>query len=322
MKKTTRFCLSLLLLAFTNTVLAQDVSCPCLEDDCGDILSSFAILGEEAIVCDGFEFTVSNSTATNDFDFFLWSWGDGTFDTTFTKENVSHTYFIPDSLVCEDDKTNFEICLVVVRNCGTDLSCHSTSQPVGVIHRPLAFFEANPQICIDDDTGIQNTSCNADTFFWDFGDGNTSTEENPNHTFDGPGFYTVTLTVENECDTDTYTQIVEVVDLPAAEIGQSSMMGSVDSLCAPAIVTFTNDMQQSATFGQWAITPNDTSLWSFTDTTMTTFSDTIEIQFWQPGEYTVELTASNVCGTDTQTEEITIYEQPFINLVPPPDESA
>jgi PKD repeat protein len=34
-------------------------------------------------------------------------------------------------------------------------------------------------------------------WFWDFGDGTTSTEQHPNHTYPFPGTYTVKITVEN-----------------------------------------------------------------------------------------------------------------------------
>lgn len=39
-----------------------------------------------------------------------------------------------------------------------------------------------------------NKSTNADAYFWDFGDGTTSTEENPKHTFNYGGTYNITLT--------------------------------------------------------------------------------------------------------------------------------
>lgn len=42
-------------------------------------------------------------------------------------------------------------------------------------------------------------SINAMSYFWDFGDGATSTEQNPNHAYEMPGTYTVCLTVTNEC---------------------------------------------------------------------------------------------------------------------------
>ncbi|XOV67271.1 MAG: PKD domain-containing protein [Fluviicola sp.] len=45
---------------------------------------------------------------------------------------------------------------------------------------------------------------------WDFGDGNTSTMQNPNHTYAAPGQYIVCLTVTNSCSSDTYCDTVEV----------------------------------------------------------------------------------------------------------------
>ena len=38
-----------------------------------------------------------------------------------------------------------------------------------------------------------------DSWSWDFGDGETSTEANPSHTYTTPGLYTVTLEVANDC---------------------------------------------------------------------------------------------------------------------------
>jgi len=55
---------------------------------------------------------------------------------------------------------------------------------------------------------LNNTSQNGALHFWNFGDGNTSTNYNTSHTYAGPGFYTITLTVSNACGTfTTSTQI-------------------------------------------------------------------------------------------------------------------
>ncbi len=48
------------------------------------------------------------------------------------------------------------------------------------------------------------------TYAWDFGDGGTSTSQNPSHTFVNPGTYTVTLVVTLGGFTATYTQTVKV----------------------------------------------------------------------------------------------------------------
>lgn len=40
---------------------------------------------------------------------------------------------------------------------------------------------------------FENNSTYASSFFWDFGDGNSSTEESPEHTYESPGTYLVSL---------------------------------------------------------------------------------------------------------------------------------
>lgn len=51
---------------------------------------------------------------------------------------------------------------------------------------------------------FDNTTSNGDSYLWDFGDGTTSTLENPVHTFPSQGFYDVCLTVFHDCGEDTY----------------------------------------------------------------------------------------------------------------------
>ncbi len=48
------------------------------------------------------------------------------------------------------------------------------------------------------------------TYLWDFGDGNTSTEQNPTHLYADNGTYTVTLTVTDGTDTDTDEEVIIV----------------------------------------------------------------------------------------------------------------
>lgn len=61
------------------------------------------------------------------------------------------------------------------------------------------------------------TGSDANAYTWDFGDGETSMEANPVHTYTNGGTYTVVLTVENNAGEDTETQEVVVETAPAAE---------------------------------------------------------------------------------------------------------
>lgn len=55
-----------------------------------------------------------------------------------------------------------------------------------------------------------NTSSLATSYSWDFGDGNTSTEENPTHTYAGAGIYTVVLAATNNAGSSTAQQELTV----------------------------------------------------------------------------------------------------------------
>ncbi|MEC9106790.1 MAG: PKD domain-containing protein, partial [Candidatus Neomarinimicrobiota bacterium] len=54
---------------------------------------------------------------------------------------------------------------------------------------------------VDENNGLlvnfTNASLNADSYSWDFGDGGTSTEMSPSHTYAADGTYNVSLTATN-----------------------------------------------------------------------------------------------------------------------------
>jgi PKD repeat protein len=59
-----------------------------------------------------------------------------------------------------------------------------------------------------------NTSTDATSYFWNFGDGHTNTNTSPNHTFNGNSNYTVCLIAyHNSCATDTFCETIAMCDV-------------------------------------------------------------------------------------------------------------
>ena len=74
-----------------------------------------------------------------------------------------------------------------------------------IIPIPIANFEADKTTFFKGES-IQFTDLSKNdptSWFWDFGDGNTSTSQNPTHTYSSAGTYTVKLTVSNAYGSDT-----------------------------------------------------------------------------------------------------------------------
>ena len=133
-----------------------------------------------------------------------------------------------------------------------------------------------------------NTSENADSFSWAFGDDNTSTEKNPVHTFAERGTYTVTLIASNaeNSDTETKTDYITVTfDTVTADFTATPIEGVL-----PLEVTFTNSSTNATTYS-WSFGDGETST---DESPVHTYSDA--------GNYTVALTASNADFSDTETK--------------------
>ncbi len=57
---------------------------------------------------------------------------------------------------------------------------------------------------------LTNTSTNATTYEWDFGDGKTSTEKNPTHRYSAVGSYTITLVAKNPSGSQQYRETIKI----------------------------------------------------------------------------------------------------------------
>ena len=173
-----------ILTAILTIRTSAQYSCPCVQSECGGIIASFKLGGDSTVVCDGYEFLVINNSTITDVNYFIWDWGDGSKDSVTTTGNQTHIYNITDKEVCKKKQSVYEICLLAVKNCGVEYSCHSNRSPVTVIHRVVAEFEYINSVCINKKVDFVNKSCNVDemlgdAYLWTFHDGTTSTLKNP-----------------------------------------------------------------------------------------------------------------------------------------------
>lgn len=122
------------------------------------------------------------------------------------------------------------------------------------VRNPIAQFTANKmQGCGETKIQFQNQSEDAVEWLWDFGNGVTSTEENPKVSF-LPGSYTVTLTSSNgECsDKINQTDFIQIDELT------SDFSFEYDQSCLPVTVSF-QDESVNATAWQWDFGDGNTS---------------------------------------------------------------
>jgi len=110
---------------------------------------------------------------------------------------------------------NYTACLTAINSCGVDSSCATIS----TCNLPLTDFNENVnglQVNFTDNTTNSPTS-----WLWDFGDGNTSTQQNPSHTYAVAGNYTACLTTINSCGADSSCATISTCNLPLAGFNEN-----------------------------------------------------------------------------------------------------
>lgn len=145
-----------------------------------------------------------------------------------------------------------------------------------------------------------NSSAGATSYAWDFGDGNTSTEESPTHVYDTPDTYTIALVVSNDA-------------------GLSSTLEQTITILAPVSAAFTSQVD-----------PDDYTTFSFMDASegsvaslLWEFGDGFQFTGMNPshtyaedGIYTVTLTATSITGnTSAATEELVVAQGFVVQVI-------
>lgn len=196
----------------------------------------------------------------------LWDMGDGfTSDTAIT----SYTY---------DTYGQYFVTLTIDNgSCMNDQTIRVDIIPPP----PTSLFAAGDSGCVGLSVNFVNLSEYSDSFIWNFGDGATSTEENPTHTYNSPGTFTVSLLATGPGGNDISVQeeIVVVYPNAIADFNVTPSAGQTGEQI------FFYNLSYNATEYQWFL-GNGTS---------TTVINPTHV-FEDPGTYDITLVANNEYG--------------------------
>ncbi len=176
------------------------------------------------------------------------------------------------------------------------------------------FSPINPDGCSPFSVNFNNQSIGGNNYSWDFGNGNTSTEENPTELFYNSGttdsIYNITLIVSNPGCNDSLTQTVTVHPSPNAKFSHDGA-----PQCSPSLVNFTNTSTGSVQ-----------QIWDWNDNSNLDTANIISHVFINDTvfiiNYAVKLIAISSFGCrDTTTDYITVYPNPHYEITAIPDSS-
>ena len=141
------------------------------------------------------------------------------------------------------------------------------------------------------------------TWLWNFGDGQTSTEENPTHIYEDPGLFDVTLTIVDSgtCEnTISYPSLVEYIPYPNPAFTLSLSEG-----CMGDSIFLTNTSSGNAVSYEWAFGDGQTS---------TEFEPAFTYQ--SEGYFDITLTAINerACAAEIVLDTAVAILHPIANF--------
>jgi PKD repeat protein len=228
---------------------------------------------------------------------YLWTFGDGN---TSSRQNPLYTYCQPGSFTVKLDITN----------ASGEQATIEQSKYIAV-EPPLIPDRLNPEFTGTPRSGVaplsvqfNDTSTGShDQWEWDFGDGNTSSEQKPLYIYTKPGTYNVTLIISQnggEQATITKNNYISITTVPLV-LPVADFFGKPTSGVAPLTVTFSDLSTQNPI--SWN--------WSFGDDSLENPTDQNPIHTYNnPGNYTVSLNATNSDGSNTRTRPAYITVNP------------
>jgi len=253
--------------------------------------ASLSFVSNKIPPCDKLTFEFDNTStgpASKPFSnkSFTWDFGDGT-KLAAGSGIVTHIYAVGGAY-------NVKLTLNDTNYCN---SPDSLIKQISLSPNVIANFTFPAAACAPFNAVFKNTSTAGQQFFWDFGDGTTSTQTSPTHLFARSGTYSVQLIAvdPNTCNKrDTITKNVIVVNKPTA-----SYTYSPNPTMPNMPIQLVNTSSGGVSY-KWIFGDGKTLVTAKRDTT-------ISYQYQKTGTYNVCLVVFNAAGcSDTTCTQIDI----------------
>jgi PKD repeat protein len=256
----------------------------------GPPVASFSSAPTSPLAGQSVQFTDTSSDPDNAIVSWNWNFGDGA---TSSQQNPAHsfsaagTYTVTLTVTDGDGLTDSESKQIKV------------SSPVA----PTASFNFSPASPVEGDSVQFTDTSTAGTYpivswSWDFGDGATSSQQNPTHAYSDSGAYTVRLTVVDSGGLSGSASLQVAVQNapPTADAGPERSCNVGDTL------------NFSASFTDPGSADTHTFSWDFGDGSTASERD-VSHAYAAPGEYTVTLTVEDDDGgAGTDTAQVTVTQ--------------
>ncbi|MDB5011992.1 MAG: domain containing protein [Daejeonella sp.] len=220
-------------------------------------------------------------------------------DSTYLKDNQTIYVYKLNQTITYNEAKSYKVNVVVTTN--FDNQCGGTEVKefdFDVYNPPKANFLVSNTACLNEPVTFTDSSDgngrDLKSWFWDFGDGKTSTEQNPSHIYKTIGNFVIKLAIHNEsnCDASVFSDTISVVTIPVAKFLVPG------PYCIDSKLIF-NDQSTSlqGTIAKW--------YWDFGDGIVSNLKNP-EHSYASPGVYTVKLKVENLSGCQSAEQPLTI----------------
>ncbi|MDB5282738.1 MAG: hypothetical protein JWO06_1813, partial [Bacteroidota bacterium] len=179
--------------------------------------------------------------------------------------------------------------------------CEAKSNDLLTVNpKPIALFAAFDTCLNTQPIIFNNASQFANSYRWNFGDGNYSSQISPTYTYSDTGTFIAQLVAQNNYCSDTFELPVKIFAVP---VGSFSL--NQNAICGPPAVFVISNTSSNAT----------SYLWNFGDGSSSTSANP-QPSYNAPGQYSILLTATNNHSCfDIANGVVTVYPMPVVQSI-------